>query len=70
MRLVHDRILKSLSNLEVFSLGTPSHKGTFKLYIPKTSYFVVFRRDDLGNIGIRAFVHASRDWEKLDWEAL
>jgi plasmid stabilization system protein ParE len=69
-RLVRDRILKSVENLRSFSLGLPAPGGTFKLYIPKTSYFVIFRRDDRGEVGIRAFVHASRDWEQIDWENL
>jgi plasmid stabilization system protein ParE len=66
-RLVRDRILKSVANLEFFSLGQPGPNGTLKLYIPKTSYFVIFRRDNNGDIGIRAFVHAARDWHELDW---
>jgi plasmid stabilization system protein ParE len=69
-RLVRARILKTLENLESFSLGQPGPMGTFKLYIPKTSHFVVFRRNDKGDIGIRAFMHASRDWTQIDWENL
>jgi toxin ParE1/3/4 len=70
VELVSDRITKSIANLEVFTLGTEAPWGAYKLYIPKTSYFVIFRRDDSGNVGIRAFVHASRDWEQIDWENL
>lgn len=67
-RLVRDRILRSLSNLEMFSLGQAGPRGTYKLYIPKTSYFVIFRRDEKGDVGIRAFIHAARDWEDFDWD--
>lgn len=66
-RLVRDRILKSIANLEMFSLGQEGPRGTFKLYMPRTSYFVIFRRDEKGDVGIRAFIHASRDWEEFDW---
>jgi plasmid stabilization system protein ParE len=44
-KLVRDRIFNTLKHLESFSLGTAGPKDTFKLYIPKTSYFVIFRRN-------------------------
>lgn len=69
-QLVRDRTMKTLSTLEFFSLGSPAPSGTEKLFIPKTSYFLIFRRDKKGDIKICAFVHASRDWEKIDWENL
>lgn len=68
--LVRERILRTLESLESFSLGSPGPNGSFKLYIAKTSYFVIYRHDDIGGIGIRAFVHASRNWEQIDWENL
>ncbi|NJM28896.1 MAG: type II toxin-antitoxin system RelE/ParE family toxin [Rhizobiales bacterium] len=70
-QLVRDRILNTLRNIEAFSLGLPGPKGHLKLYIPKTSYFVVFDRtpkDD--GIAILAFVHGSRDWERIDWDRM
>ena len=67
---IKDRVAKSLVHLESFSLGLPAPKGTHKLYVPKTPYFLIFRRDDDGDISICAFVHASRDWELIDWEQL
>lgn len=69
-RRVRERILNSLKHLESFSLGVPGPNGTFKLYIPKTSYFVFFRRNEAGEISIRAFMHGARDWEQIDWEKL
>ena len=68
--LVRSRILNILKHLESFSLGTPAPNETLKVYIPKTSYFVVFRRDTKDNISIRAFIHAARDWEKVNWDKI
>ena len=66
--LVRGRILNTIKYLDAFSLGTPGLNGTLKLYIPKTSYFIIFRRDGNDNISIRAFIHAARDWEMVNWE--
>ena len=68
--LVRGRILNTVKHLESFSLGTQGPNGTHKLYIPKTSYFVIFRRDMDGNISIRAFIHAARDWENVNWNKI
>ena len=68
--LVRSRILNTLRYLESFNLGTAGPKGSLKLYSPRTSYFVIFRRDKTGNISIRAFVHTSRDWEKMNWDKI
>lgn len=68
--LVRGRILNTLKHLESFSLGTPGPNGSLKLYIPRTSFFVIFRRDANGDISIRAFLHASRDWENVKPENL
>jgi len=70
-QLVRERILSTVRNLEAFSLGLPAPKGHFKLYVPKTSYFVIFDhmpKDD--GIIILAFIHTSRDWEQIDWEKM
>lgn len=67
---VRGRIFATLKHLESFSLGLPAPRGAWKLYIPKTPYFIIFRRDDTATITIRAFVHAARDWEMIDWENL
>lgn len=69
-RLVRERTNRTLSLLESFSLGLAAPAGTFKLYVPKTSYFLIFRREKSGDIKICAFFHASRDWEQIDWENL
>ena len=69
-QLVMDRTQRTISHLEFFSLGTPAMNGSFKIYVPKTSYFVIFRPSKAGDITISAFGHASRDWEKIDWENL
>jgi plasmid stabilization system protein ParE len=69
-RIVRERILNTLSKLESYSLGLPGPKETFKLYVQKTSYFVIFRRDDKGGVGIRGFLHASRDWEDVNWDEM
>jgi plasmid stabilization system protein ParE len=66
-QLVRDRTFHTIGHLEFFSLGTPAPKGTFKIYIPRTSYFLIFRRDARGDIKICAFVHGARDFEKIDW---
>ena len=68
--LVRGRILNTAKYLESFSLGALGPNGTFKLYIPKTSYFVIFRRDANDNISIRAFIHAARDWENVNWNKI
>ena len=70
-QLVRDRILNTVRNLEAFSLGLPAPKGHMKLYVPKTSYFVIFNRtEENDGIIILAFIHASRDWEQIDWERM
>jgi plasmid stabilization system protein ParE len=68
--LVRDRVLNTLRHLESFSLGLPAPKGHFKLYIPKTSYFVVFSRGKNDQITLLAFIHAARDWEQFDWDKI
>jgi len=70
-QLVRERILNTLRNLEAFGLDLPAPKGHMKLYVPKTSYFVIFDRtpEDDGII-VLAFIHASRDWEQIDWEKM
>lgn len=67
-QLVKDRTFRTIGHLEFFSLGTAAPQGTFKIYIPKTSYFLIFRRNAQGDIKICAFVHGARDFEKIDWE--
>ena len=70
-QLVRERILNTVRNLESFSLGLPAPKGYLKLYIPKTSYFVIFDRVKLDDgVVIIAFIHTSRDWEQIDWERM
>jgi plasmid stabilization system protein ParE len=69
-QLVKDRTFRTIAHLEFFSLGTAAPAGTCKIYIPKTSYFLLFRRSMQSEIMICAFVHASRDWEQIDWEKL
>jgi toxin ParE1/3/4 len=69
-QLVRGRILKTLKLLESFSLGIPAPKGSYKLFVPRTSYFVIFRRNTDGDISLRAFLHTSQDWGKLDWDKL
>ncbi len=69
-QLVKDRIFNTVKHLEAFSLGTAGLKTTLKLFIPKTSYFVIFRRSADGNISLLAFLHTSRDWGKLDWDKI
>lgn len=70
-QLVRERVLSTVHNLEAFSLGLPAPKGHLKLYVPKTSYFVIFERTKAEDgIVILAFIHASRDWEQIDWETL
>jgi plasmid stabilization system protein ParE len=66
--LVKERTYRTITNLEAFSLGLPAPHGTFKIYIQKTSYFLIFRRDKQGDITLCAFIHSSRDWEQIDWE--
>jgi plasmid stabilization system protein ParE len=68
--LVRNRIFNTLSHLESFNLGTPGPLGSLKLYIPKTSYFVIFRRAPDGDVSIRAFVHTSMDWESMNWDRI
>jgi plasmid stabilization system protein ParE len=68
--LVRDRVLNTVRHLESFSLGIPGPKGYLKLYIPKTSYFVIFSRNKKDEVTLLTFVHASRDWEKIDWSKM
>ncbi|MCA0431725.1 MAG: type II toxin-antitoxin system RelE/ParE family toxin [Proteobacteria bacterium] len=69
-QLVRDRTFRTISNLRAFSLGLPAPHGTQKIHVPKTSYFLVFRRDKKDAITICGFVHASRDWDRIDWESI
>jgi toxin ParE1/3/4 len=68
--LFRQRIFHTLENLETFSLGSPAPAGTLKLYIPNTSYFVIFRRDEAKDILLLAFLHGARDWTRIEWEKL
>lgn len=68
--LVRNRILNTVAHLESFNLGSTGPKGSFKIYVPKTSYFVIFRREQNGNISIRAFIHTSMDWESISWDKI
>jgi plasmid stabilization system protein ParE len=68
--LVRDRVLNTVRHLEAFSLGSPGPKGHLKLYIPKTSYFVIFSRNQNDDVTLLTFVHASRDWENMNWDKL
>jgi plasmid stabilization system protein ParE len=65
---VQQRLLRAMENLETFSLGLPAPAGTWRVFVPKTSYFIIFRRDKSGSLMICGFVHAARDWERIDWE--
>jgi plasmid stabilization system protein ParE len=67
-QIVKERVEKTIGHLELFSLGLPAPKGTQKIYVPKTPYFVIFRRNSKGEITICAFLHSSRDWEQYDWD--
>jgi toxin ParE1/3/4 len=67
-RTMRERILATAGTLESFSLGLPGPNGCEKIYVPKTRYFIIFRRSSDGNVGIRALVHASRDWERINWD--
>ena len=69
-QLVKDRTFKTIGHLEFFSPGTEAPNGTYKIYVPKTSYFLIFRRDPNNDIKLCAFIHASRDWDKIDWDNL
>jgi toxin ParE1/3/4 len=69
-QLVRDRIFSTLRHLETFELGVAAPNDTLKLFIPKTSYFVIFRRSAEGDISLRAFLHSSQDWGKLDWDKI
>jgi plasmid stabilization system protein ParE len=64
-QLVKDRTFKTIGHLEFFSLGTEAPNGTYKIYVPKTSYFLIFRRGLNNDIKLCAFIHASRDWDNL-----
>jgi plasmid stabilization system protein ParE len=68
--LVKERTYKTITNLASYSLGIASPKGTMKIYVQKTSYFVIFRRDADGNVKICGFIHAARDWEDINWDAM
>lgn len=69
-QLVKDRTFKTSRQLEFFSPGSPAPNGTYKIHAPNTSYFLIFRRADNSDIKLCAFVHASRDWNKFDWDNL
>jgi plasmid stabilization system protein ParE len=61
--LVQKRIEKSLSLLPDFRVGTPiGSSNLVAYYIPKTSYFVVYKHTDSDAVLLLAFIHSSRDW--------
>lgn len=68
--LVRNRILNTVRHLEAFNLGTPGPMESLKLSMPKTPYFVIFRRGSEGNISIYAFVHTSSDWDNINWDKI
>jgi plasmid stabilization system protein ParE len=63
---VANRISKSIDLLSEFQFGQEGPlPGTFRHYIPKTSYFVIYR-DTTNTIEIAAFAHTSSDW--INWK--
>ncbi len=63
---VQTRIENSLSLLTDFNLGIPVKNTKFiKHYIPKTSYFVVYKILDDNTVKLLAFIHSSRDWDHI-----
>jgi plasmid stabilization system protein ParE len=65
-KLVQGRVLKAIDLLETFQFGLAGPiPGTYRHYIPKTSYFVVYRNLPK-TVEIAAFCHASTDWLNRD----
>jgi plasmid stabilization system protein ParE len=63
--LVRDRILKSVELLAEFQFGQDGPiPNTYRHFVPKTSYFVVYRNRD-SVLEIAAFCHASSDWMNM-----
>ena len=70
--LVRDRIAKSVEVLTDFQFGQEGPiPNTYRLYIPKTSYFLIYRFRDTEELELIAFYHSSRDWmqQETDNEA-
>ncbi len=61
--LVRGRIIKSVEVLTDFQFGQEGPiPDTYRLYIPKTSYFLIYRFVVANKLEIVAFRHASSDW--------
>ena len=65
--IVQGRIERAVALLADFRLGTPGPRpGTFKFYIPKTSYFAVYRILPDDTVLLLALIHSSRDWMRAN----
>jgi plasmid stabilization system protein ParE len=66
-RLVQERIRQTIGLLRDFQFRQAGPlPDTFRHYIQKTSYFVIYRLPDAGNLEILGFFHAARDWTTFD----
>ena len=67
--LVRERVSKSIALLTSSQYGQPGPvAGTFKVFVHKTSHFLVYRFAGKDTLEIVAFIHAARDWTAIDWE--
>jgi plasmid stabilization system protein ParE len=68
--IVQNRVDRSISFLSDFKLGSslamPNHNSVrLRHYIPKISYFFVYEIRDDDIILLLAFIHSSRDWDRI-----
>ena len=67
--LVRCRILKAVDLLTGFQFGQEGPiPGTYRLYIQKTSYFLIYRFKGENELEVVAFYHSSRDWLQENME--
>jgi toxin ParE1/3/4 len=68
--LVRERVLTAASGLSPMQTGRPGRKkGTFELYVSKTSLMMIYRITDEGKVRILRFMHTSRDFKAGDLPA-
>lgn len=63
-RLVAERLIKAIGNLARTASGRIGRlPGTYEKFVPKTSFIVVYTKDESANtITIVRIIHASREW--------
>ncbi len=65
---VADRLLKRVESLAAMATGRAGRvAGTYEVYMPRTSYIIVFELPDKSTIHVLRVIHAKRNWPEGEW---